>query len=230
MSPFSLGFTLVELLVVIAVIAILAALLFPALSRARESARTAICATNLKQLGLAVALYGDEFGVYPPGYTGPGDFTFVLSPYLSKDAKVYGEEEKRSPVIQCPSRTIQPSALTANYSAHPRVLVHTAYGETQIRYGSLTRPSDTLILADAIQLPEGRALATLVDVAGISTDGTAANAENPVPVGLDMDGISSGVGNLRYRHGDRANLLFADGHVEAIRKGALREGHIKTNY
>jgi len=224
------GFTLIELLVVIAIIAILAALLAPALSRARESARTSICANNLKQIGLAVALYGDEFGVYPPGYTGPSDFTFVLSPYLSKSAQVYGQENLRSPIIQCPSRTIQPSGLTANYSAHPRVLVHTAYGDTQPKYGSVTRPTDIMIVADAIQMADGRSLATLIDIAGISVDGSSANSENKVPVGQDMDGISSGVGDIRYRHGGRANILFADGHVAAISKGDLREKNIKTNY
>src|SRR5438876_1307668 len=59
------GFTLVELLVVIAIIAILAALLLPGLRRAKESALSAACRNNLRQIGIALNLYTGEFGAYP---------------------------------------------------------------------------------------------------------------------------------------------------------------------
>jgi prepilin-type N-terminal cleavage/methylation domain-containing protein len=82
------GFTLVELLVVITIVAVLAALLLPAVQAARESARLLQCQNNLKQYGLALQHYHSVYNVFPPGNIPNRSWTAqsMLLPYLEADA------------------------------------------------------------------------------------------------------------------------------------------------
>ena len=73
------GFTLIEVLVVIAIVGVLTGLLLPALQSAREAARGAHCANNLKQIGVAIAHYESSAERYPPG-------VLVNFPYMSPDS------------------------------------------------------------------------------------------------------------------------------------------------
>jgi prepilin-type N-terminal cleavage/methylation domain-containing protein len=106
------GFTLIELLVVIAIIAILAAILFPVFAQARESARKSSCLSNTKQMGIALAMYRQEwdgrgpFGGWPITWSGAfnvhspqskyhEDWQFTLQPYA-----------KNGNIFRCPSDKI----------------------------------------------------------------------------------------------------------------------------
>jgi prepilin-type N-terminal cleavage/methylation domain-containing protein len=72
MSRERTAFTLIELLVVIAIIAILASILFPVFARARENARRASCQSNLKQIGLGIMQYTQDYDERIPNATGGG--------------------------------------------------------------------------------------------------------------------------------------------------------------
>lgn len=115
-----IGFTLIELLVVIAIIAVLIALLLPAVQQAREAARRSQCKNNLKQIGLALHNYADNYQKFPLGQqygVGTGNWRVALFPQLDQ-APLYNTINTRdvynSPVLKglvlsvfnCPSSAL----------------------------------------------------------------------------------------------------------------------------
>lgn len=124
------GFTLIELLVVIAIIGILAAMVFPVFARARESARKAVCLSNVKNIALAIQMYlGDNNDTFPPsdhdagfnaywtaqaayrpwGDNGCPDGAFKANPYLRWPV-VLDEYVRNRDVWRCPSAKVEQGA------------------------------------------------------------------------------------------------------------------------
>lgn len=137
------AFTLIELLVVIAIIAILAAILFPVFAKARDKGKQAACLSNLKQIGMAVMMYAEDYDetypylyytadmVWPYGYLLPpqsganvwdsGPFTYMITPYVKSAGIWYCACSPKDPGDHAkdPNTGVAP----ANYSINSMVVM-----------------------------------------------------------------------------------------------------------
>jgi prepilin-type processing-associated H-X9-DG protein/prepilin-type N-terminal cleavage/methylation domain-containing protein len=212
------AFTIVELLVVIAVIAVLTAILLPSLSQAKFAARRITCVNNLRQLGLAAQMYwedheGDAFryiaGVsnggtiywfgwiepWVPGNEGARAFdpaAGALYPYLS------GRGVEVCPSLDYTSHLFKLKATGAAYGYGYNIHLSAPATQPPVKIQRATRTADIALLADAGQINDFQ---------------EPASPDNPLVE--EFYYITDTEPTVHFRHRRRANVLYCDGHVEA---------------
>ncbi|RYG69517.1 DUF1559 domain-containing protein [bacterium] len=201
------AFTLIELLVVIAIIAILAAILFPVFGRARENARRSSCQSNLKQIGLGILQYSQDFDETFPlhNYGGGGatGFFVTMQPYI-----------KSTQILQCPSEPNAPNADpgSVGYSDYAyNLALGWSNGPRSITQAVLTQPTLTVMSIDA-----GTAYG----------DNWAAGCGGNVSCAA---GLAISNGGAAQRHLETQNALFCDGHVKALKGSATNTSAVIYN-
>jgi|GEM_PF-1624261 len=187
------AFSLVELLVALSIISVLAYVLAPVIGKAVERSREARCASNLRQLHVAMLGYAnDNQGIIiynlPPNPP-PHIWSDGLVPYLAMNRNTYGlSGERPTGVFACPaSENLCNGGSRSDYGKNFAVNGDNPT-RPALRLQSLSQPGETIFLVDS---------------------GTAG--------GQCSRDVASWMGpnwNLRFSHFGRANLLFFDGHVE----------------
>lgn len=255
MNPRRHAFTLIELLVVISIIALLVAILLPALSAAREAGKSAACLSNLRQISIALAAYATEnrdllppsyggfSGTYPSGWVATQKkFNEALEPYVTADPGEVnpGDPRDYNDFYWCPSTTIPWNGLDdpkSTYAANRNVLTHfsgTTIDYRLVRLSDLTRPSEIISIGDANQASatvSGPIYSGLLD--GGLYNSVPFDSEVLLPIDGNIDSTSPGFPiGIRYRHSQdsAANLAYSDGHAAASRIDTLKRRNLATAY
>lgn len=214
------NFSLIELMVVVSIIAVLVSLLFPALRKAKESARTIQCSGNLKQIASAIAMYNtDHEGFYPMNY--PVKYYSMLTekcgylPVSHKENLTSGGNGDRP--ARLPSVFICPT----HFAVDPDRRLY--YGGYVGSYG----PNQQLFTTN-VSVPYCHySVNNIVSFSNFLIFGEAVNHYGVYPNSdwscepkyWGVWDISRLAQAARYKHNNKQNILLADGHVNAISYG-----------
>ncbi len=213
-QPLSRGFTLVEVLIVLAVIVIITAILFPIFARVRENGRRATCVSNLKQIGLAWQMYADDSDgkamPYSHSVGGTSQFWtgFTTSDENSGVARGTGLLHpwlKTDKILLCPSWAEDSS--TSNFTQAD--VQGYGYNNSVFRPQNDKNPNRVTLISAIDKPAEMVVFADVVSISGV-------NFGTPGLVSyLAISAPSRGLPTFHGRHNGMGNVLWADGHVKA---------------
>ncbi len=217
----SRGFTLIELLVVIAIIAILAAILFPVFGRARENARRTSCQSNLKQIGLGVTQYTQDYDeTYSGAYTVPAGKTSATD-RVSYMQMIF-PYTKSSQIYRCPSDTkTDTQYLSVGAGNNPDLAGLLTVGGTSYGYNDMDSVGRNFanVEGPGAKVSEVQEPSTTIIITEATLDWNMWNNQHADAPACALWGITQNgndhVDTLRHLEG--ANFLYYDGHVKWAR-------------